>query len=226
MGESFLDRPVWQALATRQRDLAVGRGRALRFAPDISPLAGAGDDAPESLAALAALVPDVGTLMLMQADEIRLPSTLAAEKTAFGVQMVAVALTDVEMAAQIEPLSGEDAPAMLALATLAAPGPFLAGTHRLGGFIGIKEKGRLVAMAGERLKLPGMTEVSGVCTHPDARGRGYARMLSAAVAGRIAAAGEMPFLHVYADNAAAIALYESLGFQIRCRVNVALVRRG
>jgi hypothetical protein len=42
----------------------------------------------------------------------------------------------------------------------------------LGDFWGIKIGGRLIAMAGERMKQPGYTELSGVCTHPDFRGKG------------------------------------------------------
>jgi predicted GNAT family acetyltransferase len=95
----------------------------------------------------------------------------------------------------------------------------------MGTFIGIRVDGRLAAMAGERMRFPGYTEVSGVCTHPDFRGRGYARRLSAAVAARIEDRGERPFLHAWKTNQAAISLYESLGFTLRAEVNVAVVKR-
>jgi predicted GNAT family acetyltransferase len=75
-------------------------------------------------------------------------------------------------------------------------------------------------MAGERMKLPGYTEVSGVCTHPDHRGRGYAAALIRIVAARILARGETPFLHAYASNTAAIGLYETLGFRLRTLVTM------
>jgi predicted GNAT family acetyltransferase len=114
---------------------------------------------------------------------------------------------------------------MLALAKLTEPGPFLARTHTMGTFIGLRIGGRLAAMAGERCRFPGYTEVSGVCTHPDFRGRGLARRLSAAVAAGIEARGEQPFLHAWKTNRPAIALYESLGFEIRTEVNVAALER-
>src|SRR5689334_2909734 len=117
----------------------------------------------------------------------------------------------------VEPLTDADAAQMLALATLTRPGPFFARTHQLGEFIGVRIDGQLAAMAGERMKPDGFTEVSGVCTHPDHRGRGYAGVLSSLVAERIIARGEVPFLHAFADNAAAIGLYETLGFRIRAR---------
>jgi predicted GNAT family acetyltransferase len=123
-------------------------------------------------------------------------------------------------------LTKEDAPEMLALATLTEPGPFLARTPAMGTFIGIRVGGRLVAMAGERMRFPGYTEVSGVCTHPEFRGRGLARRLSAAVVSGIEARDDQAFLHAWASNHSAIALYESLGFKIRAEVNVAVLRGG
>ena len=224
----LLDRPVWCALAARQAGAAVGGERARRFAPEIGPLAAARDDAPESLAALAELVPVDGSLLLLQADAIVLPPSLVATTTAEGVQMVLEVpeqLAAVAEDARIAPLDDGDAAAMLALATLTRPGPFAARTHALGDFVGIEEGGELVAMAGERMKQPGLTEVSAVCTRPDARGRGLARRLSAHVARRIVARGETPYLHAYATNTAAIGLYESLGFRVRRAMNVAVVER-
>ena len=101
----------------------------------------------------------------------------------------------------------------------------MARTHTMGRFIGVRIEGRLAAMAGERMRFPGYVEVSGVCTHPDFRGRGLARRLSAAVAADIQRRGEQPFLHAWTTNTAAIALYESLGFAVRAAVNIAVLRR-
>ena len=114
---------------------------------------------------------------------------------------------------------------MLALAKLTEPGPFLSRTYAMGNFIGVRISGRLAAMAGERFRMPGYTEVSGVCTHPDFRGRGLARMLSALVAAGIEARGDVAFLHAWTSNAAAISLYESLGFELRTEVEVAIIAR-
>jgi predicted GNAT family acetyltransferase len=129
--------------------------------------------------------------------------------------MIAPALTPGAVRFGYVELAEADAPAMLALATLTQPGPFYAHTNRLGRFVGVKVEGRLVAMAGERMAPPGFTEVSGVCTHPDHRGRGYAAGLMRAIAEGIVARGETPFLHVLPDNAAALALDEALGFTFR-----------
>ncbi|WP_308237974.1 GNAT family N-acetyltransferase [Phenylobacterium sp. J426] len=109
---------------------------------------------------------------------------------------------------------------MLQLATLTKPGPFFSRTHQLGAFIGVRENGRLAAMCGERLRLPGYTELSAVCTHPDFLGRGYAAGLMSLVTQAILARGDVAFLHVYDHNTRAIALYERLGWTRRRAVEV------
>jgi len=149
-----------------------------------------------------------------------------AVKEARGVQMLAAQGLRAQASFDgIVPLGDADAPEMLALAHLTEPGPFLERTHAMGRFLGVRIDGRLAAMAGERMRLPGYTEVSGVCTHPEFRGRGLARRLSAAVAAAIEARGDRAFLHAWRSNAAAIALYESLGFELRSEVNVAVLER-
>ncbi|MDT8758527.1 GNAT family N-acetyltransferase [Sphingomonas psychrotolerans] len=217
-----LDRPAWTALQTRQQALARGEGAALRYDGDYAIFAATGDHAPTSLAALGALIAATGPAIVLQRTPLPpVPGTQVA-KHRLGVQMVAEALA---APAELDfvSLGDADAAEMLALAMLTEPGPFFAQTHRLGDFIGIRDGGRLVAMAGERMKPVGFTEVSGVCTHPDWRGRGYAGGLMQIVAARIAARGETPFLHAYADNAGAIALYEKLGFRLRCEVHVTVL---
>jgi hypothetical protein len=221
-----LDRPIWSALATRQADLAEGGARALRFAPDYGLFAAAADRSSASAAALAALVPTDGQVALVEAKTPAAVPGTAIESTAVIWQMVASAIapaTDPDFA--IVDLTDADAPQMLALATETRPGPFFARTHRLGDFVGVKQGGRLLAMAGERMKPEGFTEVSGVCTQPACRGRGYAGALMRVVANRILARGETAFLHSYADNTGAIGLYRALGFSLRQEMTMQVLRR-
>jgi len=218
-----LDRPVLSALTTRWAPLAEGDARAWRLGRDYGVFGAAVDRSPESLAALAALVPEDGELWTVEHDDWPAPPETRFLRQAACVQMVCDALTSADPPDfVIVDLTEDDAPAMYELATLTKPGPYVAHTNRLGDFIGVKEGGRLIAMAGERMKMPGLSEVSGVCTHPDHRGRGYAGALMRIVAVRMLARGETPWLHAYATNTGAIALYESLGFRRRA-VNTASI---
>lgn len=160
----------------------------------------------------------------MEAQPAAVPPGAAVAQRALCHQMIAEHLTPGDSAFEIVKLTEADAPEMLALATLTKPGPFFVRTHRLGDFVGVKQGGRLAAMAGERLRLPGYTEVSAVCTHPDFRGRGYAAGLMSVVTQAIVARGEIPFLHVYDRNESAIRLYENLGWRRRRAVTVSFVQ--
>jgi len=218
-----LDRPVWASLTTSHAPLAEGDERARRFMRDVNLFASARDDGADALHALAALVRPGERIYILQVPAIVVPPGLLRAKAAGGVQMVATRpLTD-ELGDEAALLTDADAPEMLALATLTQPGPFLTRTHHMGRFLGIRRHGRLVAMAGERMRFPGYTEVSGVCTHPDFRGHGFARRLSTAVVAAVQGRGERAFLHAWSTNAPAITLYRSLGFELRAEVNVAVL---
>lgn len=222
----LLERPIWHALCGRQARFAVGGPAARRFRSDVSPFAACIDDSPVALAAVADLADGAAPLLFLQRGAVPLPPGMRVIDGGTGVQMVADGYVASERPEGIVALEEADAAAMLALARLTKPGPFRARTVELSQFWGVKdEQGRLLAMAGERLQLPGMSEVSGVCTHPDARGRGYAALLSRHVASEIARRGEVPFLHAYADNAGAIRLYERLGFRMNGTVEALLVAR-
>ncbi len=122
-------------------------------------------------------------------------------------------------------LTSADVPEMLELAALTKPGPFGKRTRELGNYIGIRREGTLVAMAGERMRVPGHAEVSAVCTHPEHTGKGYAQILMSEVMRRIRERGETPFLHVRKDNGRAIKIYERLGFRTRVVRHYAVLRR-
>ncbi|HWU14320.1 MAG TPA: GNAT family N-acetyltransferase [Caulobacter sp.] len=213
-----LDRPVWSAFTGHQADLALRDGKALRVHPDFGLFAATADHAPETLAALGRLVHaypgEVGVV-----ERFDLPPVPGTQVTKRAVlhQMVAHTLARPKPGDfEIQPLGEADSPQMVALAALTAPRPFFSRTHELGEFVGVKVDGQLAAMAGERLRPEGFTEVSAVCAHPDHRGKGYAARLMLHVAGKIVDRGETPFLHSFADNSGAIALYAALGFRFRC----------
>jgi predicted GNAT family acetyltransferase len=167
------------------------------------------------LQALGQLTPTDNAVALVELGKIAVPPGFVTLMEFVCHQMSASRLAEGHADFDIQPLSEADAPDMRALAELTQPGPFHARTHQLGDFVGVRENGRLIAMAGERLKLPGFTEISAVCTHPEARGRGLAAALMRKVAKGIQARGEEMFLHVYPHNKGAISVYEKLGFRHR-----------
>ena len=221
-----LDRPIWHALAGRQAAFAMGGGLARRFDPGVEPFVACVDDGDAALGAVAGLLGPGDAVLFLQRGDTPVPPGCREVERGLGVQMVAERFEASTPPPGIIALGDSDAREMVGLARLTKPGPFRRRTHRLGGFFGVRDEGgRLLAMAGERLKIEGMSEVSGVCTHPQARGRGLAEMLSRHVASEIVRRGETPFLHAYASNANAIRLYQRLGFVLRCEVEALVVTR-
>jgi ribosomal protein S18 acetylase RimI-like enzyme len=220
-----LDRPVWASLATFHAAIAVGDALARRYPADVNLFGSARDDEPAAVAAFAALLAPGQRAYVLQVPPVRVPPGCSEVRPGRGVQMVATKAFDDDSDPSIRALGDADADDMLALARLTQPGPFLARTHTMGAFIGIRVDGRLAAMAGERMRFPGHTEISGVCVHPAFRGRGLARRLSSIVGARIQARGDVAFLHAWADNRPAIALYESMGFAMRAAVHASVIGR-
>lgn len=217
----ILDRPIWSALETHHAALAQGGPLARRYLPSVSLFAATRDDRPESLEALRALASPDDTLLVVQSSEVLVPDGMTAVSRAPLVQMMAAEPLPEMTDPRIERLGEDDAQAMLDLATLTKPGPFTLRAQSLGSFWGIKQDGRLVAMAGERLRQPGYVELSGVCTHPDVRGQGLGRLMSLYVAGVVSARGQRAYLHSYSTNVAAISLYGSIGFKLRSDMQAA-----
>jgi ribosomal protein S18 acetylase RimI-like enzyme len=221
-----LDRPVWSALNGRQSSLARRDADACRFAPEYGPFGAASNASPASWEALRRLAGAEAGLYLVEAEPPRAPPGIPFRFEPECLQMVAESGGPPGAAMPPFPvldLAEGDAAEMLALATLTRPGPFSTATHKLGAFVGVRQAGRLVAMAGERMKPDGFTEVSAVCTHPEFRGQGYAPGLMRVVMDRIVARGETPFLHVYASNTGAIRVYEALGFRLRRRMAIGVI---
>lgn len=221
----LLDRPAWSALTGPHAHLADGGALARRYRPGTVPFAAARDGSMESLAALAALPKPGEVMALVEVDPPKLPPGMVGVKTGSVVQFALSAAPEASPDERIEPLGWEDAEEMLALATLTQPGPFTLKAQALGPFYGIRHEGRLVAMAGHRMKQPGYSELSGVCTHPDSRGRGLGRVLSVFVTHQILATGATPYLHAWEENIAAIRLYESIGYTLRARLHFLAIAR-
>ena len=220
-----LDRPIWSALTTRQKDLAEGGARALRFPPAIGPFADLVDMSPQSFAELAAMMSGSEIAVLFTPDAVAAPDGFKVLLADTGEQMIGTPADSAVSGVNIVTLGVADVPDMMALVELTKPGPFGLRTHELGTFLGIKVDGQLVAMTGERMKPGNYTEMTAVCVHPSHRGRGYAQGLLGAVARQIVARGEIPFLHVFSSNSSAIALYRRQGMEIRRRLHVTVLQK-
>lgn len=227
-----LDNVIWTALNTRQAAIAECFGEARRFPFDVTLLGAFREENDHGYKCLASLLPPRGIVGVFlhapYADrpgwELQIGAPLAQMVCENGAAK-SKRTDSPEADVQFFDLTAADAPDMVELAKITNPGPFHIRAHELGSFIGIRKEGKLIAMAGERLKVPGYSEISGICTHPDHAGSGYARILTTEIMGRIRERGETPFLHVRADNHRAIALYEKLGFSTRMMSHYAVLRK-
>jgi ribosomal protein S18 acetylase RimI-like enzyme len=220
-----LDNPVWNALSTIHASFAEGDELAKRYPVDVAPFAATRDQSPESYDSLAGLLGPGETVALPLAMEPDLPAGWTLLRKVNSSQMVWNGSAAPPLKHSVENLDISQVDEMLTLVELTKPGPFLRRTPELGSYFGIREAGQLVAMAGERLRPPGYTEISAVCTHPEYRGRGYASSLVFALVQKITERDDTPFLHVRTENAGAIRVYEKLGFKTRGVINIALVKR-
>jgi ribosomal protein S18 acetylase RimI-like enzyme len=208
----FLD-PVWHALRGPHKHLAITAGDACRYPADVAPFASViGPDAA-ALTELHPLLAAHESLWIVDRGHPQVPG-LSVEGHLECLQMMLP--RDVTLPAptiEVVPLSGENAREMVALTDLAFPGFFRSGTHKMGSYCGVRDHGELVAMGGERLRLEGYPELSGICTHPAYRGKGLATGIIRHLVRHHRREGLVSWLHVAAANVHAIELYRGLGFK-------------
>jgi ribosomal protein S18 acetylase RimI-like enzyme len=220
-----LDNVIWNALSSSQADWARGGDLARRYRPEFARFAGMLALSEAGLRALAAdMQPDEVVAMAEPHDVDPGPWFDVVDRKNL-VQMIGPATGDVREPGRFRPLGAGDVARMTALVQATEPGPWFERTPELGRFLGFEDDGRLVAMAGERMRVAGHTEISAVCCHPGWRGRGLAADLMRLVSRAIVARGESPFLHVIAENDSAITLYEKLGFRKRQQSRLTILRR-
>jgi ribosomal protein S18 acetylase RimI-like enzyme len=220
-----LDNPIWQALTTCQAQFAETRHSARRFPPSVTSLGAIEEPTQAGYESLAHLL-GAGEMtgLLLEA----LPAPPANWAVVEAVPLLQMVQKDCEIPSplpELIELTEADASEMMALADLTKPGPFGRRTHELGAYLGIRRMGSLVAMGGERLRVPGYTEISAVCTHPNHTGHGYATALIVALVKRIRDRNQTPFLHVRPENKRAVELYQRLGFRERRRLYLAVIRK-
>jgi ribosomal protein S18 acetylase RimI-like enzyme len=217
-----LDNPVWAALHGPHRAVAEAGDLAARYFPEVSPFGGFPEPpGPEHWSAMARLV-GPGGVVIVTGHTGNPPEGWGIEYAGDGVQMTGEGLGPRPSdGAALRPdqrmlhLGETDGVDMVELVELARPGPFSPRTWELGGYVGVRVDGELVAMAGQRFRPTGWCEISAVATHPDHRRQGLGAALVRTVAAGIVSRGEVPLLHAASDNTDAIRLYEAMGFTHR-----------
>jgi ribosomal protein S18 acetylase RimI-like enzyme len=225
MGTHPLDHVIWRALTSCHRAVAEGDRLALRYLAPIAPFAATTNVGAASFQSLLALLPAGDRIALFTLEEIMPPSLFSVIERGLVDQMVLLKMPSEAGSTPIVRLDARDVPDMLALVDATHPGPFGPRTIELGQYIGVRRQGMLVAMAGERMRLDGYTEISAVCVHPSCRGQGLAVELINTLARSIAARAETSFLHVFNSNRPAIELYGKVGFVLRRHLHLAVLAR-
>ncbi|WP_322023821.1 GNAT family N-acetyltransferase [Burkholderia sp. BCC1977] len=224
-GSHPLDNAVWHALAGEQHRFALGDALARRFPPAIAPFAGMADRSPAAFDALRALIDAHGPAALVTPDEIATPAGFSVVWRAMLHQMIWQGTLDGAHPFEHVGLTEADVPEMLELISATEPGPFGPRTIEFGGYLGVRRQGRLVAMAGQRLRAGGHAEISAVCVDPAFRGQGLAAGLILSLIATIRARAETPFLHVLTSNHVAIERYRALGFVMRRDMHLLVLGR-
>jgi len=223
MDITVLDNPGWHALSGPHRHLAIWGKIAARYQPGTFFAAGmpAND------------LPGFNDLRnLVEIDEViaivdSLPEDMPVWEIEESRPIPRMICEDMKPAPSVDalPLNPEDVSDMLNLIAITQPGPFSYRTIEMGQYFGLQQDDQLVAMAGERLHLTGVCEISAVCTHPEYRGRGYGSALTTKLAEIIIRRGEIPFLHVTPTNMVARNVYEKLGIRLRKEIQLNIVKR-
>jgi GNAT superfamily N-acetyltransferase len=218
-----LENPIDAALRGSHAHLSLTHGLARKYPSDVAPFAVLAENTPAALADLHALLAR-NELTSVTGD---LPPTHPGIRYKGPIPCLQLLIpehlrppTPHPPVAQIAPLSCTDARAMVALTDIAFPGFFRSRTCVMGRYYGIWNNGDLIAMAGERLILAPYREISGVCTHPDHRGHGYAAALITRLLHDHRQQHAHSFLHVVSTNRAAIDIYLRLGFEITREVQL------
>jgi ribosomal protein S18 acetylase RimI-like enzyme len=217
-----LDNPIWAALTGPHVALARARGGAVRYPADMALFSAVRDWKDDSAWADLAALAEPGATVILAGRAMTFPAHWAPAQRFKGIQMVGA---DVDMLhdAEAETLTSADVPEIVDLVRRTEPGPFLPRTIELGRYLGIRRNGRLVSLAGERLRGPGWTEISAVCTDDAYRGQGLAGRLVRAAAAGIDQRGETPVLHVDRDKPSTIRFYENLGFTARAEMDIVVM---
>ncbi|MBI1334013.1 MAG: GNAT family N-acetyltransferase [Armatimonadetes bacterium] len=216
---------IWRTMTGVQSHFAIGSGGVRRYADGFSPILVFADVAN----------PDFDSLMscCQPGDRFYCERWSGSPPEGWSIEAESTMFKMIYEGPTPEPVDDDDmvelgpqhAQQALDLALLTNPGPFGLRTLELGSYYGYFDDDRLIAMAGERFDAPPLREVSGVCTHPNYVGRGYAKRLMHRVMREEMERGQIPFLHVLSHNEVAHGMYLRMGFRDSLETIVRIVKR-
>jgi predicted GNAT family acetyltransferase len=218
--EKLFSNPVWHALQTKHRHFAITAGDACRYPVDVAPFAAVATPSTIAMQQLASLLTPGESVWIFDEDRPSAPGVDVIETLKCLQMALPNDVNPPDPTMDLVRLSAADAPEMVALTTLAFPGFFRGRTYQMGSYYGVRLDGELIAMGGERLMLDGYPEISGVCTHPAHRGKGYAACLIWEVVRNQRRNADVSWLHVAAANHRAIELYRRMGFTVSREVTL------
>lgn len=222
--DHLLDNPAWSALTTTQSTFSVGNDLARRYRKGVLPFAALGPQGKSQ--ELDALI-KTGEQFYLIGEFSQLPANWTLELELPCAQLLGPEYIGnlPSVKEEIVYLGEQDKMEMFELINRVQPGYYLPDTRQLGHYFGIRVDGRLVAMAGERMRMTGLSEISAVCTLPEYTGKGYAQQLMTRLIQKIEQAAITPFLHVSKANTRALRLYEHLGFRHRRDISFYRVKK-
>ena len=232
--ETMLDNPAWWALNSYHASFALGSDLAKRYRPGVLPFAACRSATQNCMDKLDPLI-TTGESFYLIGDLPPLSPIWVMELELPCAQLIGPKEITVPEDIPMYLLGEADKDEMYELINSMQPGYYNRDTRLLGEYYGIRQDGRLVSMAGERMRLsatsgdsPGSgrySELSAICTHPQYTGRQYAQRLIARLCRMQLESGITPFLHVAKSNTRAIRLYEHLGFTHRREISFSRIRK-
>lgn len=215
--ENKLDNPVWHSLSESHEKFALNYDEIKFYNPDYCPFGGftSNGNILEATNQYALICNN----FFIVGENPKVSDSLRLTKELICLQMIVREKIQVTLENEIIKLTENHSNELIDLVNLVQPGYFKPKTFLLGDYFGIFKNGKLIAIAGERMKMNDFTEVSAILTHPEHTGKGYAKQLIAHVVNKILSEERIPFLHVVENNVGAIKLYEKLGFTTRRKMS-------
>ena len=174
--EHPLDNLIWDSIIQNHKHLAITSENAAVYHPQVFNFAGLKENTIEAWTELAELVTPNRIITIAFEPPKTETHWEIVHQLHVNQMMIEKPIPHKEM--DFDSLTNDDVPQMIELMEITDASPFTERTMEMGGYIGHKIGGKLVAMGGERMKADEFVEISGIGTHPDFRRRGYGKAVT------------------------------------------------